>query len=58
MSPNLDELVVRLTTEEDWKILKTVRLESLLDSPDVFAANYATTEKYSEPEWRDRASKD
>ncbi|CAM4234032.1 hypothetical protein F901_02402 [Acinetobacter dispersus] len=30
MSPNLDELVVRLTTEEDWKILKTVRLESLL----------------------------
>ncbi|QHH97472.1 GNAT family N-acetyltransferase [Acinetobacter dispersus] len=56
MSPDLEELVVRLTTEEDWKILKTVRLESLLDSPDVFAANYATTEKYSESEWRDRAS--
>lgn len=55
MSPDLEELVVRLTTEEDWKILKTVRLESLLDSPDVFAANYATTEKYSESEWRDRA---
>ena len=45
MSPDLEELVVRLTTEEDWKILKTVRLESLLDSPDVFSANYATTEK-------------
>lgn len=55
MSPDLEELLVRLTTEEDWKILKTVRLESLLDSPDVFAANYATTEKYSESEWRDRA---
>ncbi|NIE96237.1 GNAT family N-acetyltransferase [Acinetobacter sp. Tr-809] len=56
MSPEFDELVVRLITEEDWKILKTVRLESLLDSPDVFAVNYATAEKYSESEWRDRAS--
>ncbi|NNP67469.1 GNAT family N-acetyltransferase [Acinetobacter sp. Ac_5812] len=56
MSPDLNDLVVRLTTEEDWKILKTIRLESLLDSPEVFAANYATTEKYSESEWRDRAS--
>jgi len=56
MSPNLDELVVRLTTEEDWKILKTVRLESLLDSPDVFAANYATTEKYSEARSRHSGS--
>ncbi|ENU23362.1 hypothetical protein F993_02055 [Acinetobacter proteolyticus] len=57
MSQNLDELVVvRLTTEEDWKILKTVRLESLLDSPNVLAVNYATAEKYSESEWRNRAS--
>lgn len=56
MNLDLNELGIRLTTEEDWKILKTVRLESLLDRPDVFAANYATTEKYSESEWRNRAS--
>lgn len=36
MGLHLDEWVVRLTTEEEWKILKTVRLESLLDSPEVF----------------------
>ncbi|ENX43134.1 GNAT family N-acetyltransferase [Acinetobacter sp. NIPH 2100] len=56
MSSNLNEVVVRLTVEEDWKILQTIRLESLLDSPDVFAAHYAVVEKYSESEWRDRAS--
>ncbi|MDR7016129.1 GNAT family N-acetyltransferase [Acinetobacter sp. 3657] len=56
MSQNLHELVVRLTVEEDWKTLKAVRLESLLDSPDVFSATYATAEKYSESQWRDRAS--
>lgn len=32
MSQGLDEIEVRLTIEEDWEILKTVRLESLLDS--------------------------
>ncbi|KYQ83632.1 acetyltransferase [Acinetobacter sp. NRRL B-65365] len=56
MGLDLDEWVVRLTTEEDWKILKTVRLESLLDSPEVFAMTYAVVEQYSESEWRNRAS--
>lgn len=56
MSQGLDEIEVRLTIEEDWEILKTVRLESLLDSPDVFSATYAIVEKYSESEWRDRAA--
>jgi len=56
MSQCLNELVVRLTVEEDWEILKVVRLESLLDSPDVFATTYAIAEQYSESQWRDRAS--
>lgn len=56
MSQSLDEFVIRFTVEEDWEILKIVRLESLLDSPDVFSATYATAKKYSESQWRDRAS--
>ena len=56
MSQGLNELVIRLTEEEDWEILKKVRLESLLDSPDVFLATYDAAEKYSELQWRDRAS--
>lgn len=56
MSQSLNDLAVRLTVEEDWGILKTVRLASLLDSPDAFAITYAIAEKYSESQWRDRAS--
>lgn len=56
MRQSLNDLVVRLTVEEDWEILKTVRLESLLDRPDVFLATYDTAEKYSQSQWRDRAS--
>lgn len=56
MRQSLNDLVVRLTVEEDWEILKTVRLESLLDRPDVFSATYDTAEKYSQSQWRDRAS--
>lgn len=56
MNPSLNEFVVRFTKEEDWEILKTVRLESLLDSPNVFSATYDTAEKYSESQWRDRAA--
>ena len=56
MSQSLNEFMIRLTKEEDWEILKTVRLESLLDSPNVFSATYDTAEKYSESQWRDRAA--
>lgn len=56
MRQSLNDLVVRLTVEEDWEILKTVRLESLLDRPDVFLATYDAAEKYSQSQWRDRAS--
>lgn len=56
MKDGLNRLVVRLTVEDDWEILKKIRLESLLDSPDAFSANYETVEKYNEQEWRRRAS--
>lgn len=56
MSLGLNDIEVRLTTEKDWEALKTIRLESLLDAPDVFAATYTAVEKYSEAEWRARAA--
>lgn len=56
MRIHIDKLSIRSTTEEDWEILKTVRLESLLESPNVFSATYSTTELYSELQWRDRAA--
>lgn len=56
MRIHIDKLSIRSTTEEDWEILKTVRLESLLESPNAFSATYSTTELYSELQWRDRAA--
>ena len=56
MNYNLSNFEFRLTCEDDWEILKAIRLQSLFDSPDAFTATYATTEKYHEKEWRNRAA--
>lgn len=56
MNYNLSNFELRLTCEDDWEILKAIRLQSLFDSPDAFTATYATTEKYDEKEWRHRAA--
>lgn len=49
-------MIVRPTSEEDWEILKEIRLSSLLDAPTAFGLTRATAEAYSESQWRDRAS--
>ena len=49
-------MIIRHTTEEDWKILKEIRLASLLDAPTAFGLSQATAAAYSDSQWRDRAS--
>jgi ribosomal protein S18 acetylase RimI-like enzyme len=56
MTMDLSAAAVRATTEEDWEILKTIRLAALLDSPATFGLSYATAAAYSEQQWRERAS--
>jgi ribosomal protein S18 acetylase RimI-like enzyme len=56
MTTELTPLLIRPTTEEDWEILKTIRLAALLDSPTAFGLSYATAASYSDQQWRDRAS--
>jgi ribosomal protein S18 acetylase RimI-like enzyme len=53
---DLSAVTVRATAEEDWKILKTIRLAALLDSPAAFGLSHATAAAYSEQQWRERAS--
>lgn len=50
-------MIIRLTTEEDWEILKEIRLASLLDAPTAFGVSHATAAAYSDSQWRDRASR-
>jgi hypothetical protein len=46
MTTELNPLRIRPTTEEDWEILKTIRLAALLDSPTAFGLSYATAASY------------
>ena len=49
-------MIIRPTTEEDWEILKEIRLASLLDAPTAFGVSHASASAYSDSDWRDRAS--
>jgi GNAT superfamily N-acetyltransferase len=39
-------------TPTDWPVLRRVRLEALLDSPDAFMSSHAYESRWSELEWR------
>jgi ribosomal protein S18 acetylase RimI-like enzyme len=49
-------MMIRRTTEEDWEVLKEIRLASLLDTPTAFGVSHATAAANSDAQWRDRAS--
>lgn len=50
-------MIIRPTTEEDWEILKEIRLASLLDAPTAFGVSHADAAAYSDAQWRDRAAR-
>ncbi|WP_441638253.1 GNAT family N-acetyltransferase [Cupriavidus sp. YAF13] len=56
MTMDLSAVTVRATAEEDWEVLKTIRLASLQDSPTAFGLSHATAAAYNEQQWRERAS--
>ncbi|RYF43792.1 MAG: GNAT family N-acetyltransferase [Cytophagaceae bacterium] len=47
---------IRLTETKDWMLLKQVRLAALLDTPTAFGVNYQTAARYTDEQWKDRAS--
>jgi ribosomal protein S18 acetylase RimI-like enzyme len=49
--------IIRHTTEDDWEILKEIRLASLLDAPTAFGVSQSTAAADSDSQWRDRASR-
>jgi len=48
-------MVVRETLVDDWRELRRVRLESLLDAPEAFGQTHAATLALSDAEWQRRA---
>lgn len=49
-------MIIRHTTEEDWEILKEIRLAALLDAPTAFGVSRASAAAYTDAQWRDRAA--
>ncbi len=49
-------MIIRHTTEEDWEVLKEIRLSSLLDTPTAFGVTYESAATNSDAQWRDRAA--
>ena len=48
--------MIRATLEEDWEVLRGIRLASLLDAPTAFGTTYAANAANTEAQWRDRAA--
>ena len=50
--------VIRDTTEDDWRLLRTIRLRALEDSPDAFASDYGAELRHDEEQWREWLRRD
>jgi ribosomal protein S18 acetylase RimI-like enzyme len=47
---------IRPTTEQDWTVLKTLRLAALRDAPTAFGVSHASAAASSDDAWRERAA--
>lgn len=50
----MTEIQIRPMGSNDWALYKKLRLNSLLDSPDSFAATFETASSFTDDEWRQR----
>ena len=53
----MTEIVVRALTEDEWELLRSLRLNALRESPDAFVASYDDEADESEDFWRARLSR-
>ena len=47
---------IRLAQEQDWMLLKQVRLAALLDAPTAFGVSYQAAADYTDAQWMQRAA--
>jgi ribosomal protein S18 acetylase RimI-like enzyme len=48
----IESLELQLLAPTDWRVLRSVRLEALFDSPHAFTSTYDCEVRWGEPEWR------
>ena len=49
---DLTQMQLKVLSEDQWPVLRDVRLIALKDSPDCFLSNYDREFTYDEPRWR------
>ncbi|GGE88053.1 GNAT family N-acetyltransferase [Massilia psychrophila] len=49
-------MLIRAANEDDWALLRQIRLDALCDAPTAFGVSHATAAANSDTQWRDRAS--
>ena len=47
---------IRVVREDDWRVMRDIRLEALRESPAAFGSSYAREVVFTEAGWRRRAS--
>jgi ribosomal protein S18 acetylase RimI-like enzyme len=50
-----DPYIVRAATEDDWPVLREVRLRALADAPTAFETTLAQAQSFPEERWRARS---
>jgi RimJ/RimL family protein N-acetyltransferase len=53
-----DDTTVTQLSADDWQLLRDVRLQALVDSPEAFAADVSTERSMGEAQWRERLADD
>jgi ribosomal protein S18 acetylase RimI-like enzyme len=49
-------MLIRHTTEQDWMVLKELRLAALRDAPTAFGVTHASAAGNTDEQWRERAA--
>lgn len=49
-----DGVLIRQVQEDDWQVVRDVRLRALREDPDVFGSSLAREQMFAEPHWRMR----
>ena len=51
-----DTLTIRRCGPDDWPALRSIRLESLADTPDAYGSTFAESRTWSDKRWKDAAA--